>query len=312
MYVAYEQISLHKPHTSRPANSERYIICRGLRKNYSDAIRDYLKRVNLKLDELTKSNSSQDVNSIVPLETLRNDEAFRSYLTGHNEHIASRQSTYLQKYLTYAKNSSLIDKDQDAVFVWKKHWEKLDNNLMRIPDRTVLLVERATTYKLVDKRLETVAAESLVRILDAAVINGDDVSGLVYSKRLQAAKKFCLALKLVRRRFSRLRHSGEEVLIYEEHGNLLMCKALRVARLLKESWKMGWSCSRQMLYAFNPHRPDLGSFFEPQWEEYVLAPSFFFHRCSYFVWRNFDFMGFDISEHVANDPCTVRFSMRET
>ncbi|CAJ0608005.1 unnamed protein product [Cylicocyclus nassatus] len=402
MYVAYEQISLHKPHTSRPANSERYIICRGLRKNYSDAIRDYLKRVNLKLDELTKSKSSQDVNSIVPLETMKNDEAFRSYLTGHNEHIASRQSTYLQKYLTYAKNSSLIDKDQgtlrddclkywlvpnktldrrergaerqqidpdqyfgrftrkfygredfnarlppftanlltertvkelkyaefsfnilsnrastqpellistgDAVFVWKKHWEKLDNNLMRIPDRTVLLVERATTYKLVDKRLETVAAESLVRILDAAVINGDDVSGLVYSKRLQAAKKFCLALKLVvpkvrlgwgqheryitppqlvtaeafgfdqlaevRRRFSRLRHSGEEVLIYEENGNLLMCKALRVARLLKESWKMGWSCSRQMLYAFCPHRPDLGSFFEPQWEERECCSSF--------------------------------------
>ncbi|KHJ81938.1 hypothetical protein OESDEN_18373, partial [Oesophagostomum dentatum] len=91
MYVAYDQISLHKPHTSRPANSER---------------------VNRKLDEFDKGNSSQDVNSIVPLEMLKNDDVFCNYLTSHNESLASRQSVYLQKYLSFARNSSLIDKDQ--------------------------------------------------------------------------------------------------------------------------------------------------------------------------------------------------------
>ncbi|XGW12126.1 hypothetical protein V3C99_013086 [Haemonchus contortus] len=402
MYIAYDQISLHKPHTSRPANSERYIICKGLRKNYSDAVRDYLKRVNVKLYEFTKAGSSKDVVSVVPLETLKSDEEFFKYLKEHNERLADRQSTYLRKYLSFAKNSSLIDRDQgtlreeclklwlvpnktldrrergaerqqidpdqyfgrftrkfygredfnarlpkftatllsersvkelryaefslnilsnrastqpellistgDAVFVWRKHWEKIDNNVMRIPDRTVLLVERATTYKLVDKRLDTVSTDGLVRILDAAVLNGDDVSGLLYSKRMAAAQKFCQALKLIapkiklgwgnheryitppqlvvagvysfdqlaqiRRKFSRLRHSGEEVLIYDENGHLLMCKAIRVARLLKEAWKMGWSCSRSMKYAFCPQRPDLGSFFEPQWEEHECCSSF--------------------------------------
>ncbi|KAJ1366173.1 hypothetical protein KIN20_026775 [Parelaphostrongylus tenuis] len=401
MFVAYDQVSLHKPHTSRPANSERYIICKGLRKNYSDAVRDYLKRVNLKLDELAKAKSSQDVVSIVPVEIMRRHEEFATYLRRHIERIAVRQSTYLQKYLTYAKNTSLIDKDQgtlrddclkywfvpnksldrkggteryqidpeqyfgrftrkiygredfnarlplftvellterlakelkyaefslnilsnrastqpellistgDAVFVWKKHWEKMDNNLMRIPDRTVLLVERATTYKLVERRLETVAVDGLIRILDAAVINGDDVSGLLYARRMEAARKFCKALQLVvpkvrlgwglheryvvppqlvtaesftfdqlpqvRRRFSRLRHSGEEVLVIEENGYLMMCKALRVARLLKESWKMGWSCSKSRNYAFSPSQPHGGSFFEQQWEEHGCCSSF--------------------------------------
>ncbi|KJH41623.1 ribosomal RNA large subunit methyltransferase J [Dictyocaulus viviparus] len=424
MYVAYDKVALHKPHTSRPANSERYIICKGLRKNYSDAVRDYLKRlvnciVNLKLDELTKADSSQDVISIVPITVLRSDESFGLYLTMHNERQAVRQSTYLQKYLSFTKNTSLIDKDQvssllyfskadreilaqetlrddclkywlvpnrthskkergtqrqqidpdqyfgrftrkfygredfnaripqftmnvltersvkelkyaefslnilsnrattqpellistgDAVFVWKKHWEKMENNIMRIPDRTVLLVERATTYKLVDKRLETVAVDGLIRILDAAVINGDDVSALFYPKRMAAAKKFCQALQLVipkvrlgwglheryvvpprivtadiftfdqlsqvRRKFSRLRHSGEEVIVFEENGYLLMCKAFRVSRILKETWKMGWSCSHSMSYAFCPLRPDLGSFFKPQWEEHECCSSF--------------------------------------
>ncbi|KAE9416868.1 hypothetical protein Angca_006557, partial [Angiostrongylus cantonensis] len=395
MHVAYDQVSLHKPHSSRPANSERYIICKGLRKNYSDVVRVFLKRINLKLDELAKANSTQDVVSIVPLEIMRNDEAFTTYLKTHNERIAVRQSTYLRKYLCYAKNKSLVDKDQAAlrdgclkywlvpnkkpirrgaehhqihpdqylgkftkkiyghedfnarlpkftvelltqkvlnelkyaefslnilskrattqpellistgaaVYVWKKYWERMDNNLMRIPDRTVLLVERATSYKLasVDKHLETVAVDGVIRILDAAVINGDDVSGLLYSKRMAAAQKFCKALQLVipkvrlgwglheryvvplqlvtaesftfdqlpqvRRRFSRLRHSGEEVLVIEENGYLMMCKALRVARLLKESWKMGWSCSKSRNYAFSPSQPNMGNLFEHQWEE---------------------------------------------
>lgn len=44
MYMCYDQICLHKPHTSRPANSERYIICKGLKKEFSDSIRNYLKK----------------------------------------------------------------------------------------------------------------------------------------------------------------------------------------------------------------------------------------------------------------------------
>ncbi|VDM58636.1 unnamed protein product [Angiostrongylus costaricensis] len=253
MHVAYNQVSLHKPHTSRPANSERYIICKGLRKNYSDAIRDYLKRLVL------------------------------VYLIDHIFlfRIAVRQSTYLRKYLTYAKNNSLIDKDQgtlrdDCLKYWlvpnktlnrgaeryqidpeqyfgrftRKVWHLHTifyvvvlralhfSDLMRIPDRTVLLV---------DKHLETVAVDGLIRILDAAVINGDDVSGLLYSKRMAAAQKFCKALQLV------------------SHSKKFL--AFTMTPTCLESWKMGWSCSKLRNYAFSPSQPTLGSFFEQQWEE---------------------------------------------
>lgn len=34
----------------------------------------------------------------------------------------------------------------------------------------------------------------LIYIIDACVLNGDDVSKLSYPKRLKAAKKFCLAI----------------------------------------------------------------------------------------------------------------------
>uniref|UniRef100_A0A0K0CXC9 Cap-specific mRNA (nucleoside-2'-O-)-methyltransferase 1 n=1 Tax=Angiostrongylus cantonensis TaxID=6313 RepID=A0A0K0CXC9_ANGCA len=99
MHVAYNQVSLHKPHTSRPANSERYIICKGLRKNYSDAIRDYLKR-------LMSCFPFSSWYVIIELYLIDHISLFR---------IAVRQSTYLRKYLTYAKNNSLIDKDQGTL-----------------------------------------------------------------------------------------------------------------------------------------------------------------------------------------------------
>ncbi|PAV87689.1 hypothetical protein WR25_03728 [Diploscapter pachys] len=112
MYMCYDQICLHKPHTSRPANSERYIICKGLKKEFSDSIRNYLKKVNRTLDDLKKDNSDKDVNELIPLEHIKNDEAFCSRITQHNERLARRQTVYLQKYAAFAKNHNLYDSKQ--------------------------------------------------------------------------------------------------------------------------------------------------------------------------------------------------------
>lgn len=94
----------------------------------------------------------------------------------------------------------------------------MENVFLRIPDKTILLVERAMTYKLArsskslisqlflkspffgqvnGKELEISSSDGLIRILDAAVLDGDDVSSLPYMKRMAAARKFCEALKLV-------------------------------------------------------------------------------------------------------------------
>ena len=45
MYRAFEKVCIHKPNTSRPANSERYIICKWKRPD-SSGIADYLYRGN--------------------------------------------------------------------------------------------------------------------------------------------------------------------------------------------------------------------------------------------------------------------------
>ncbi|KAF8385036.1 hypothetical protein PRIPAC_74178 [Pristionchus pacificus] len=141
MYACYEKISIHKPHTSRPANSERYIICKGLRADTANVVKNYLKKVNLRLEELetqrqhevgkeremAKSrkydNGAQkkkpvaeeqkyDVNEVVPYEVMARDDAFMEYIVKSNNKLVVRQKVYLDKYKSFAKNLNQIDRDQ--------------------------------------------------------------------------------------------------------------------------------------------------------------------------------------------------------
>ncbi len=51
MYRAFEQVCIHKPNTSRPANSERYIICKGKRAEAGDVAK-YMFELNCRLNKV--------------------------------------------------------------------------------------------------------------------------------------------------------------------------------------------------------------------------------------------------------------------
>ena len=53
MYLAFDQVCIHKPNTSRPANSERYIVCKHKRP-HTQPIRDYMSQINQRLNQLGK------------------------------------------------------------------------------------------------------------------------------------------------------------------------------------------------------------------------------------------------------------------
>uniref|UniRef100_A0A0K0FKL0 Cap-specific mRNA (nucleoside-2'-O-)-methyltransferase 1 n=1 Tax=Strongyloides venezuelensis TaxID=75913 RepID=A0A0K0FKL0_STRVS len=136
MYLAYEEISLHKCHTSRPANSERYIVCKNLRPWGGTIIKDYLMKINNKLNEFEGKSLSdvKDIREIVPEEVIYNDEEFFNYIVDHNETIAQRQTFYLNKYAKYAQNSSKRDKDQESIRnECLQYWE--------IPDRPKVFIK---------------------------------------------------------------------------------------------------------------------------------------------------------------------------
>ncbi|XP_068088782.1 cap-specific mRNA (nucleoside-2'-O-)-methyltransferase 1 [Hyperolius riggenbachi] len=109
LYCCFERVSLFKPVTSRPANSERYVVGRGLKAGIED-VRNYLFSVNLQLNKLR--STEQDVNLVVPLEVLRGDRQFHEYMVRSNESYCEVQIKALAKIHAFVQESSLSEPRQ--------------------------------------------------------------------------------------------------------------------------------------------------------------------------------------------------------
>lgn len=62
--------------------SHRYVVCRGLKPG-SDAVREYMFRINLKLNQL--KNTERDITEVVPLSIIKDDTDFYQYMVNSNE-----------------------------------------------------------------------------------------------------------------------------------------------------------------------------------------------------------------------------------
>ncbi|KAF0537303.1 FtsJ-domain-containing protein [Gigaspora margarita] len=114
LYRHFEKICIIKPLPSRPANSERYIICRNLRER-SPRIVDFLFEVNKKFNEIKSSSSGgpQDVNEIVDFNEMNQDEDFIDYLKMSNMKIAIKQTEALDELLKYNSDPELRPPNQE-------------------------------------------------------------------------------------------------------------------------------------------------------------------------------------------------------
>ncbi|RUS78259.1 hypothetical protein EGW08_013975 [Elysia chlorotica] len=127
MNMIFDQVAIFKPVTSRPANSERYIACKGLRPN-KQSVQHYMHLINVDLNKYMTAVSTEDVNDIVPLEILTNDKPFFEYILESNESLAKLQAISLKKIETFTRNSQLHESRQSDVR--SKCLEK-----WKIPDR---------------------------------------------------------------------------------------------------------------------------------------------------------------------------------
>ncbi|CAD5119881.1 DgyrCDS8465 [Dimorphilus gyrociliatus] len=104
MRQSFQRILIFKPVTSRPANSERYIVCNGL-----------------KSEELEADTS---VEEIVPFEIITGDQEFYSYIKDSNNELGKRQIKALEKIRVFSQNVTLIDSRQvDVRLECLKAWK---------------------------------------------------------------------------------------------------------------------------------------------------------------------------------------------
>lgn len=80
-------VAIIKPNTSRPANSERYLICYGLQRTQRTfKIKEYLINIVKDLWDLrqVQQNSYIDINEMVPISVIMNNNLFYNYIVESN------------------------------------------------------------------------------------------------------------------------------------------------------------------------------------------------------------------------------------
>ncbi|CAB4376145.1 unnamed protein product [Rhizophagus irregularis] len=139
LYRHFEKICIIKPLSSRPANSERYIICQKLRESNPEAMISYLLKVNRKFNEIksnestlsptTTSSSSlnrlltqdrestnssrstklpkEDINEIIDISEIKKDQEFLNYIKQKNIEIAKNQIGTIKQLLKFVENPEM-------------------------------------------------------------------------------------------------------------------------------------------------------------------------------------------------------------
>ncbi|KAG9073349.1 FtsJ methyltransferase domain-containing protein 2 [Linnemannia hyalina] len=130
----FEKICVMKPLTSRPMNSERYVVCRHLLKRQPSQVIEHLKAANSRYQQLKEKGQStasarsdneapsstldsikDDINHIVDLAVLTGDSHFMEYIKRNNMKTAIRQTEALDVFLKYVNEGLRPAFDQEAI-----------------------------------------------------------------------------------------------------------------------------------------------------------------------------------------------------
>lgn len=122
LYQCFGQICILKPNTSRPANSERFVICK-CKNDDTNIVERYLSEVNRRMWE--NRNTSFDIVNVVPLNVMKADILFFEYICRSNNKIGRDQILGLNKIAAFCKDTSLTEKRRqeqirlDCLRAWK-------------------------------------------------------------------------------------------------------------------------------------------------------------------------------------------------
>lgn len=173
MRCAFKQVCIHKPNTSRPANSERYIICKWRREGTKD-ICDYFFEVNCRLGQLSGITSTTDISEVVPLERLKSDQLFFNYIVNSNNILGEKQVIHLAKIQAFTRNNELHDTRQsdfrkECLAEWKIPDKPRSAPTRMEPNSRVQYLMKGSTLdfaKAVPEKLTTENLKCLQNIFD--------------------------------------------------------------------------------------------------------------------------------------------------
>lgn len=129
MYRCFEEVCIFKPNSSRPANSERYLICKKKRAGTQDVV-EYLKHVNRLL---LRGDENDDVLQLVSYNELEKEKQFVQYLHASNNDLGRKQIIGLCKIAAFCEDNTLVEtKQADMRKQCLEYW-KLPDETRTIP-----------------------------------------------------------------------------------------------------------------------------------------------------------------------------------
>lgn len=124
MYRCFEEVCIFKPNSSRPANSERYLICKGKRSG-TEGVLQHLKQVN----EFLLKDEKNDVLQLVSFEELEGEKQFLQYLRESNNSLGKKQVIALRKLAAFYEDTTLVEKQQATMRKeCLKYWDVPDQS----------------------------------------------------------------------------------------------------------------------------------------------------------------------------------------
>lgn len=135
MYKCFEEVAIIKPNSSRPANSERYLICKW-KKHDTSSICTYLNFVNNYLN----TRNENDILELVDLNVLMQDEEFFNYIKQSNNIIGRNQIIGLKKIAAFCRNTQLKESRQSE-------YRRKCLELWALPDKLRQAPENKSTEK---------------------------------------------------------------------------------------------------------------------------------------------------------------------
>ncbi|XP_064386722.1 cap-specific mRNA (nucleoside-2'-O-)-methyltransferase 1-like isoform X3 [Halichondria panicea] len=185
LYRCFHKICIFKPVTSRPANSERYVVGIGLRSN-TQSVCEYMFSVNERLLQLRKEYPGNDVLHVVSPEVLSEKEEFVSYITSFNDSFGMNQILNLRKIQSFVNNSGLFETRQAEI-------RARCLELWKIPSvpRTVPLEKSALEHFNWILQGSGQLKRDTVYIVDVLSIHNEVVGSRPFKERVQLAENLC-------------------------------------------------------------------------------------------------------------------------
>lgn len=170
MYKCFQQICIFKPNTSRPANSERYLVCKW-KKAATGTIYRHLFEINEVMYKF--SDPAKDFLELVPYSVIQKDEAFFNYICESNNTIGRNQIAGLLKIAAFCKDPTLKDARQhqircDCLRIWK------------LPDNMRMAPAKKTIEQLFSELLGSWTSEKSFLADPGKILNGDTPLGEVF------------------------------------------------------------------------------------------------------------------------------------